>query len=211
MKAMNFFTNAATAAMLVLGLSTAALAQSAKKAASAKPAATTKKEVTGKINWTGYGVGKSHTGELTVKNGTVEMKGRDIVGGTVVIDMKSLKTGDSPKLEAHLKSPDFFDVEKFPEATFKITKAESAPQQAAQKETHIVWGELTIKGKTNPAEMQVTVSEDKGKFKATAATEIKDRTKYDIVYNSKQFKAVSALGDKLIEDNIKISLDLVTK
>ena len=56
-----------------------------------------------------------------------------------------------------------------------------------------------------------TVSEANGKMTASGSTEIKDRTKFDIVYNSAKFKAVSALGDKLIEDNIKIELDVTTK
>ena len=47
-------------------------------------------------------------------------------------------------------------------------------------------------------------------FTATAETEIKDRTQYDIVFNSAKFKAASALGDKLINDNIKIQLDIKT-
>ena len=48
-----------------------------------------------------------------LKSGTVEMKGEEITGGEFTIDMTSLKTADSEKLQGHLKSPDFFDVEKF--------------------------------------------------------------------------------------------------
>jgi polyisoprenoid-binding protein YceI len=126
-------------------------------------------------------------------------------------DMASLKTGDSPKLDGHLKSADFFDVEKFKEGTFKITKVEAIKGAKAGSPTHNITGDLTIKGKTHPETFAAIVTQEGKGFAATATTEIKDRTQYDIVYNSAKFKAVSALGDKLIQDNIKVELALKTK
>ncbi len=185
------------------------LAFAAGKADKKAPAeAMMKHEVTGTLRWTGYGVGKSHSGNLSLKNGEIEMKGKNITGGMFVIDMATLKTADSEKLQGHLQSADFFDIAKFPESTFKITKVEAIKSATA---THKISGDLTIKGKTNPVELMATVKEANGKMTASGSTEIKDRTKFDIVYNSAKFKAISALGDKLIEDNIKIELDVTTK
>ena len=59
--------------------------------------------------------------------------------------------------------------------------------------------------------MLAVVTKKDNKYTAVASTEIKDRTKYDIVYNSKQFKTISALGDKLIEDHIKLDMNVTTK
>ena len=199
-----------TAVILSTTLSFAADAKKEKKSTPAA-SAVVKRDVTGAIKWTGYGVGKSHTGDLVVKSGDVEMKGDDLVGGTFVIDMTSLKTADSPKLQGHLQSADFFDIAKYPEATYKITGVEALKNAAAGSPTHKIMGTLTIKSKTEPLEMLATVTKKDGKYIAIATTEIKDRTKYDIVYNSKQFKAVSALGDKLIEDHIKLDLNVTTK
>ncbi len=204
MKAMTLFT----ATLLATTLTFAQDKKADKKAAAA---ATTKTDVTGTLKWTGYGVGKSHSGDLQIKKGQVEMKGKELVGGDFVIDMSSLKTADSEKLQGHLQSPDFFDVTKHPESTFKITKVEAMKAPAADAPTHKIWGNLTIKGKTEPVELTATVKEAAGKTTAVATTEIKDRTKLDIVYNSAKFKAVSALGDKLIQDNIKIEMNIVTK
>ncbi|MBY0553984.1 YceI family protein [bacterium] len=173
--------------------------------------AAVKMDVTGSLKWTGYGVGKSHAGDLTIKSGSVELKGEELVGGEFVIDMTSLKTGDSPKLEGHLKSPDFFDVEKFKEGTFKITKVESIKGGKAGDPTHKITGDLTIKGKTHKEVFAASITKEGKGFAASAATEIKDRTQYDIIYNSGKFKAVSALGDKLIQDNIKVELNVKTK
>ena len=203
MKAITLFTTALLASTLAF-----AAGKADKKAPAA---AVMKHDVTGSLKWTGYGVGKSHTGDLQIKNGQIEMKGKDLVGGMFTIDMATLKTGDSEKLQGHLQSPDFFDVAKFPESTFKITKVDAMKAPAAGTPTHKIWGDLTIKGKTNPVELMATVKEDAGKMTAMGMTEIKDRTKFDVVYNSAKFKAVSALGDKLIQDNIKIELNVATK
>lgn len=171
----------------------------------------TQRDVTGAIKWTGYGVGKTHTGDLKIKSGEIKMKGDELIGGTFIVDMTSLKTTDSPKLQAHLQSPDFFDITKYPEAIYKITKVEAIKGAAPGTPTHKIMGLLTIKSKTEPLEMLAMITKKAGKYTATASTEIKDRTKYDLVFNSKQFKAISALGDKLIEDHIKLDLNVITK
>lgn len=194
---------------LVASISFAADKAPAKKAAAAPaPVAVVKKEVTGVLKWTGFGVGKQHHGEIALKSGSVEMKASELTGGEFVLDMKSLKTGDSPKLEGHLRSPDFFDVEKFAEGTFKITKVEPLKTPGAN---YKLTGDLTIKGKTHSEEVMATVTKSGDAYTAMGESEIKDRTQYDIVYNSGKFKAISALGDKLIQDNIKINLELKTK
>jgi polyisoprenoid-binding protein YceI len=204
--------------ILIATLLTASLswAADAKKKATAPVAApqaasAAKADVTGGLKWTGYGVGKSHTGDLNLKSGSVEFKGEQLVGGTFVIDMTTLKTGDSPKLQGHLQSPDFFDIQKFPEGTFKITKVEIIPNAKAGGPSHKITGDLTIKGKTHTETLDATIAKEGTKWTAKAETEIKDRTQYDIVYNSAKFKTASALGDKLIEDKIKIELNLATQ
>ncbi len=57
----------------------------------------------------------------------------------------------------------------------------------------------------------MTVTKVKGTYTGKATTEIPDRTKYGIVYNSKQYATVSKLGDKLIQDNIKVDIEVVAK
>ena len=80
------------ATLLTTSLSFAADAKDKKKAAAAPAAASaTKMDVTGDLKWTGYGVGKSHAGDLTLKSGSIELKGEQLVGGTFVIDMATLQ------------------------------------------------------------------------------------------------------------------------
>lgn len=68
------------------------------------------------------------------------------------IDTTSLDTFFADR-DTHLKSADFFDVAKFPQATFKSTKV----TKTGDKELEIV-GDLTIKGVTKPATLAVKVT-----------------------------------------------------
>lgn len=63
------------------------------------------------------------------------------------VDMASVDTG-SPDRDAHLKSADFFDVEKYPTMIFQSTSI------AGSGDTYKVTGELTIKGITKPVELE---------------------------------------------------------
>lgn len=74
------------------------------------------------INWTdGNG---EHSGVLSLSEGSVNMKGGNITEGTLTVDMNSVSVeiegGGSEKLLAHLKTEDFFNVEKFPTATVSL-------------------------------------------------------------------------------------------
>lgn len=70
----------------------------------------------------------------------------------VTIPLSSLNTG-VPALDEHLRSEDFFEVAKFPSATFRSTKV----QQGAGKDRLRVSGELNLHGITRPVTLDVTV------------------------------------------------------
>lgn len=197
--------------VLAAGISQAApkKSASAKTKETPKVSETTLKKVEGHVKWTGYGVGKTHSGTINIKSGEVKLKNNEITSAQFVLDMETLNTADSDKLKGHLKSDDFFAVEKFKEATFKTTKVEAlkAADSKAGSTTYALTGDLTIKDKTAPITFTAVVIQDGKKFAATGNAEISDRTKYGIVYHSKQFETASKLGDKLIEDNIKIDIE----
>src|SRR5678816_2223788 len=62
----------------------------------------------------------------------------------LAVDMNSLDTNDNQR-DSHVKSGDFFEVDKFPEMKFKSTKLE-----LVSKDNYKMYGDLTIKGITNP-------------------------------------------------------------
>jgi polyisoprenoid-binding protein YceI len=163
-----------------------------------------------KLQWHAEKVTGEHDGNVNVKSGSLDYDNGMIKGGEFVIEMKSITCTDiedegyNTKLVNHLKSEDFFSVDKFPEAMFKVTKVEKKGDKQ-----HIT-GNMTIKGITQkitfPAE--VTKSEDM----LTAMATIKlDRSKFNVKYNSKSFFDIEALGDKMIYDEFTMNLHLVAK
>ncbi|HUP57575.1 MAG TPA: YceI family protein, partial [Bdellovibrionota bacterium] len=100
----------------------------------------------------------------------------------------------------------FFGVDKHPVSTFEITSVK--PLAGSPEATHEIAGKLTIKGHTEEVTFPAKVSvEDK---KATAHGKVKvDRTKYNIRYGSGKF--FDNLGDKMINDDFEIELDLTSK
>jgi polyisoprenoid-binding protein YceI len=67
------------------------------------------------------------------------------------VDAASIDTG-SPDRDAHLRSPEFFDVERYPRITFESTRI-----QWMEAGTYRVWGDLTIKDVTREVEVEATV------------------------------------------------------
>ena len=65
------------------------------------------------------------------------------------LDVSTLNTGE-PQRDAHLKSPDFLDLEKYPTITFKSTQVERKGE-----EEYEVTGDLTIHGVTRPVKLSV--------------------------------------------------------
>ena len=153
------------------------------------------------ISWKGYKVTGSHEGNINLSAGTLQFESDKLVGGDFTIDMTTISVTDlkagrgKEKLEGHLKSDDFFGIEKFPKADFKIT------QVKGKKETYEVSGDLTIKGKTMPITFAMTVTED------TASANLKiDRTKFGIEYKSSNF--FDNLKDKAIYDEFDLNVTL---
>ena len=75
------------------------------------------KIATSKVVWKGYKVTGSHEGTITLNSGFLTFNERKLIGGEFVMNMNTLLVtdlqGDSKgKLEGHLKSDDFFSVEK---------------------------------------------------------------------------------------------------
>jgi polyisoprenoid-binding protein YceI len=91
-------------------------------------------------------------GEFGKTEGVVAIDDADLSRSKVeaTIDVTSIDTRE-PKRDEHLKSPDFFDVAKFPKMTFKSTKVEKAGEGKLK-----VTGDLTIKGVTKPVVLDVT-------------------------------------------------------
>jgi len=135
--------------------------------------------------------------------GTVELD-EDLTTGSVeaTIDVASIDTREAQR-DAHLRSADFFDADRFPTITFKSRRvAKAAPDKLT------VTGDLTIKGVTREVVLEV-VEEGRGtdpwggeRAGFTAHTTI-NRRDFGLTYNQ-----VLETGGVLVGEDIKISLDV---
>lgn len=160
-----------------------------------------------KVEWKAYKVTGQHFGTVNLKSGSLAFTNGALSGGSFEMDMTSIKVTDiegewAGKLEGHLKSEDFFSVEKHPTASFVITKVASRGTPGAYRVT----GNLTIKGISKEIKFDATVTTEGNKANAQTAFKV-DRTNYDIQYRSGNF--FENLGDKTIYDEFDMNVTLV--
>jgi polyisoprenoid-binding protein YceI len=163
------------------------------------------------LTWNAKKVGGEHTGIVKLAKGTLEVKSNKLTGGAFTMDMTSITDTDitnegmNAKLTGHLKSEDFFSVEKNPTSTFTITKVEPVAKAKAGEANYKITGNLTIKGITHAVTFPATVNLTENSAQASAKIEI-DRTKYDIKYRA---AIIGTAADKIIDDVFTIDLKLV--
>lgn len=129
-----------------------------------------------------------------------------LAGGAVEVDMNTIedeKHGSDNDLVEHLKSPDFFEVKKFPIAAFAITKVASADGGNIG-----VTGNLTIKGITHEVTFPAKIEVKDGVVSANGKVTI-DRAKWDVRYGSGKF--FDNLADEAISDDIELDMKIVAK
>ncbi len=171
------------------------------------------------VIWTGAKPTGTHAGTFKVVDGALVVNDNKLSGGGFTIDVNSLNNIDlasdaenKGKLEGHLKSADFFDVEKHPTAKFEITSVEPYVADANVKTltkdaTHLIKGNLTLKDSTKnisfPANVVITGTS------ATANADFNiDRTLWGMNY-----KGPNNPQDWVInkEVNIKLALSATKK
>ena len=84
-------------------------------------------------------------------NAEVISEGTDFSNAKINLsaEMASISTNNEQR-DAHLLNSDFFEVEKYPELTFKSTRV-----QKIDSDTYTLYGELTMKGVTKPVKLSV--------------------------------------------------------
>ncbi|MEP1085233.1 YceI family protein [Algoriphagus sp.] len=159
------------------------------------------------ITWTAKKVTGQHHGKVPITAASLDYKNGRIIGGTFEMDMTSLTVeditdpGSNKKLTDHLKSDDFFSVEKHKISVFKLTNAKTS-----NGKDYELTGDLTIKGITKPVTFPATVNVKDGKITAYGKLTF-DRTHYDIKFRSGTY--FENLADKLIYDEVELDVKLV--
>lgn len=143
-------------------------------------------------------------GQFSRWTGVLETPGSDFAQGSldVVIDASSISTGVADR-DTHLRSADFFDVERYPEITFKSTAVTRTDADRLR-----VAGALTIKGVTRDVALDVEVlgqakdpwGHERAAFSATTAV---DRREFGLTWNQ-----VLEAGGVMVGDRIDITIDI---
>ena len=178
----------------------ATVANAQQESNAAKPAGTETLVISSensKVNFVAAKVTRSHNGSFNEFEGKVELVPNNIPNSKVTIDIEtSSVVADDDQLTGHLKTPDFFDVAKFPKATFVSTKIEPA---ATGGDAYTVTGNFDLHGVKKSISFPATikVSPDSVAVDAEFAINRKD---FGIVYAGK--------ADDLIRDGVVIKLNL---
>jgi rhodanese-related sulfurtransferase len=166
------------------------------------------------LEWVGRNINNRHHGRIPVRSGRLVIAGEE-VQGEILLDMTGISNLDlqdetyRQMLVDHLKSDDFFAVERYPLASMAIGGWQPIAGATPGTPDHTVQGELTIRDVTRRLDFPASVvPQEDGSLKAQAALAI-DRTDWGINYGSG--KLFEKLGMHLVHDRIDIELFMVAR
>lgn len=166
------------------------------------------------VQWTGRNLFNHHTGTLQLGKGHLLIEEGLLIEAVLTIDMTSLRCSDltdsalNAALIAHLRSDDFFSIDRHPQAKFVLTSSEPLPGATVGTPNYRFRGDFTVRGKTQPIILSASVAEkSSGVLVAQSILEI-DRTLWDSIYGSGKF--FGRLGQHVVNDFIQIQLKVVT-
>lgn len=142
-----------------------------------------------------------HTGTAPIKNGALILEKESAWGDFTINLAQITEAKNNERFLNHVKSADFFDVEKHPTSQFTISNAERKDDGSYE-----ITGDLTIKDITNEITFPATITSNNGELQASAKFEI-NRLNWNITYDSGSI--FSELGDRAIKDEIGFELNLV--
>lgn len=154
------------------------------------------------VGFTGAKVTDSHTGTFSDFEGSLVFDPEDPTASEVRVTIRTASVQIEPeRLLGHMKSEDFFHVERFPTAEFESTSIREGGEGTVggTAATHTVTGNLTLRGETRqitfPAVVEVTPQEVRARSEFSI-----DRKDFAIVYPGMQ--------DDLIKDEVVIRFDV---
>lgn len=162
------------------------------------------------VYWKGtkFGGRGKHEGTLRLSRGEVEVCGSALVGGTFEIDMRSIEVTDIPehepvpraRLRDHLMGEDFFAVDTYPAATFRIDGAEGIGADSVR-----LSGALTMRGKTQGIAFKARIQERSARAVRASAQFSIDRQRWGVAYRG------SELTNDLVDDELYLDVRLVAR
>jgi polyisoprenoid-binding protein YceI len=175
-----------------------AVTSDAAPVSSSSPAASVEKYSikpnTSKIEFLASKVTGSHHGAFEKFSGAIDYAGQPEKSHvTITIDTGSVMT-DTPDLTKHLKTADFFDIAKYPQATFESTEIKAGGEKGA---THTVTGNLQLHGVTKSIAFPATIVVSPGVVTVDSTFAI-NRKDFGINY--------AGAADNLIRNDVLLTL-----
>ncbi|HEY8961082.1 MAG TPA: YceI family protein, partial [Luteolibacter sp.] len=165
-----------------------------------------------RIEWIGRNLLNKHRGWIALKSGYLDFKGGTITDGEMVLSMHEIHCDDlagtplHDVLIAHLRSDDFFDTERFPEARVVLRSVRFDPNFPGGQNLRVE-ADLTLKGVTAPLSFTASAGIDADGRPAAQASFAIDRTQWGVIYGSG--KLFHRLAGHLVNDLIEIQLRIV--
>ncbi len=186
--------------------------------ATGKATAYTIDNTNSQVLWVGSKPAGQHTGTIKISNGSLFTTNGQVSAGTFTMDMNSLTVTDlqgeyKGKLEGHLKglaadsADDFFNVTKYPTATFSITNVE--PNTTVPDANFSVTGNLRIKDKEKSITFPASIVTVGDKVIAVTPSFKINRTEWGI--NFKSNSVFDNLKDDFISDDIALNINIEAK
>ena len=147
-----------------------------------------------KIEFVGSKVTGKHNGSFGDFSGHIDYTGNPETSRVNITIKTDSLTTDTPDLTKHLKTADFFDVAKYPEATFVSTAIKPGGENGA---THTVTGNLTLHGATKAITFPATINVTPDAATVESSFSI-NRKDFGINY--------AGAADNLIRDDVVLTL-----
>ena len=170
---------------------------------------------TSKLEWIGRNANKRHYGAIAITGGELTVRTGLPSRGSIKLDMTSISDFDLQDegwhslLIRHLKSDDFFAVDRFPTAGFELTGWEPLSAATPGTPNGVAIGLLTIKNTARSVRIPADIRpEEDGSLKAHASFDI-DRTLWNVNYGSGRL--YERLGMHLVHDLISIELFIAAR
>lgn len=157
---------------------------------------------------------RKHEGTVNLSEGYLLLDNGQIIGGHIIADMNSIAITDIPehetvprrRLRNHLKSDDFFHVDEYPTAEFKITQTETFKSDSLR-----VLGDLSIRDVTKSISFVASKKPDQNSTLILSASFTIDRFEYNISYQGSYWsRLTSILDNNLVDADISLSIELIT-
>jgi len=175
-----------------------------------------------KVLWIGTKPTGRHNGTIAISDGSIYVKNGIPAGGMFTMDMHDIQIDNmegkqKTKLNNHLLSSDFFDVENHPVSRFVITALEPYDSQTSSTEakhgpfvisdpTHIVTGNFYMRGTNLSISFPAKIHVNEHKVEAEAKFNI-DRTKWGVSYWDES-TIETRTQDKLIHNVVHVAFTL---